>query len=35
MFFGKKSFPNPPRPDQRRVDIEVHKGKAFVPDPPP
>jgi hypothetical protein len=29
----KKSFPQPPRPDKRRVDIEVHRGRAFVPDP--
>jgi hypothetical protein len=28
----KKSFPLKPRPDHRRVDIEVHKGLAFVPD---
>jgi hypothetical protein len=26
----KKSWPQPPRRDQRRVDIEVHKGIAFV-----
>jgi len=28
----KKSFPLKPRSDHRRVDIEVHKGLAFVPD---
>lgn len=27
-----KSFPQPPRKDGRRVDIEVWKGKAFVSD---
>ena len=26
----KASFPQPPRSDQRRVDIEVSKGLAFV-----
>jgi hypothetical protein len=26
-----KSFPHTPRRDQRRVDIEVHAGTAFVP----
>lgn len=26
----KKSYPTPPRPDRRRVDIEVLKGLAFV-----
>jgi hypothetical protein len=26
----KKSFPQKARRDHRRVDIEVHKGKAFV-----
>ncbi|MCI0460549.1 MAG: hypothetical protein L0Z62_26645 [Gemmataceae bacterium] len=31
----RKSFPRKPRRDHRRVDIEVHKGRAFVPDPPP
>lgn len=29
----KKSYPQPPRRDQRRVDIEVIKGLAFVPEP--
>lgn len=28
----KKSFPQPPLPRGCRVDIEVHKGIAFVPD---
>jgi len=28
----RKSYPAPPRKDQRRVDIEVLKGIAFVPD---
>jgi len=28
----QKSFPVKPRPDKRRVDIEVHKGTAFVPE---
>ncbi len=28
----KKSFPYPPRRDRRRVDVEVIKGLAFVPD---
>lgn len=32
---AKKSFPQPPLPRGRRVDIEVHKGTAFVPDPDP
>lgn len=27
----RKSYPVKPRIDGRRVDIEVHKGKAFVP----
>ena len=27
----KKSWPSPPRRDPRRVDIEVHRGRAFVP----
>jgi len=26
----KKSWPQPPRHDHRRVDIEVHSGRAFV-----
>ncbi|GAC1475310.1 MAG: hypothetical protein NVSMB9_27520 [Isosphaeraceae bacterium] len=26
----KKSYPQPTRKDQRRVDIEVHKGLAFI-----
>jgi hypothetical protein len=26
-----KSYPQPPRRDGRRVDIEVHAGTAFVP----
>ena len=26
----KQSWPQPPRRDQRRVDIEVHSGRAFV-----
>jgi len=30
----KKSFPVPPRRDHRRIDIEVNKGVAFVPDTP-
>ena len=32
--FFKKSYPQPPRPDQRRVDIDVLCGRAFVPAPP-
>lgn len=28
-----KSFPFPPRGDQRRVDVEVQAGLAFVPAP--
>jgi len=28
----KKSWPSPPRRDQRRADIEVQKGLAFVGD---
>jgi len=28
-----KSFPEPSRSDGSRVDIEVHKGTAFVNDP--
>ncbi len=27
----KKSFPKKPNPDNERVDLEVHKGRAFVP----
>lgn len=27
----RKSYPMPPRPDHRRVDIEVIAGEAFVP----
>lgn len=27
-----RSYPQPPRKDQRRVDIEVIKGIAFTPD---
>ena len=34
MPFSKKSFPKPARSDGRRVDIEVQKGVAFVPEPP-
>jgi len=30
--FSKRSFMVGPRPDRRRVDIEVQKGIAFVPD---
>jgi hypothetical protein len=30
--FIKKSFPRKPRRDHRRIDIEVQKGLAFVPD---
>jgi hypothetical protein len=26
----KQSWPQPPRPDHRRVDIEVQSGSAFV-----
>lgn len=29
----RKSFPQPPNPKGRRVDIDVFKGRAFVPDP--
>jgi hypothetical protein len=29
----RKSYPQPPRPDQRRVDIEVYRGRAFIPEP--
>ena len=31
--YTKASYPQPPRRDHRRVDIEVQKGRAFVPDP--
>ena len=31
----RKSYPQPPNPKGRRVDIEVHRGRAFLPDPPP
>jgi hypothetical protein len=31
----QKSFPRKPLPDNRRVDIEVRKGSAFVPESPP
>ncbi len=30
----KKSFPVRPRRDRRRVDVEVLRGRAFVPDLP-
>lgn len=29
---ARKSYPQPPRPDARRVDVEIHAGKAFVRD---
>lgn len=28
-----KSYPQPPAPRGRRVDIEVHRGRAFIADP--
>lgn len=31
MGMISKTFPRKPRRDHRRVDIEVHTGKAFVP----
>jgi hypothetical protein len=29
----RKSYPQPPNPKGRRVDIDVFKGRAFTPDP--
>lgn len=29
----RKSYPQPPNPKGRRVDIEVFSGRAFVPEP--
>jgi hypothetical protein len=31
---ASKSYPQPPRRDHKRVDVEVWAGKALVPDPP-
>ena len=29
----RKTYPQPPNPKGRRVDIDVFKGRAFIPEP--